>query len=90
MDDNILLGGMASAPFITAALQMFKGWIPNRALPFLAIVLGIAWNVGLTAGTDEFSRSTIFLGIIVGLAASGLYSAIRVTAEGVADKIDWP
>ncbi len=89
MDNNIILGGMAAVPFITAILQMFKGWVPTKALPFLAVVIGVAWNVGLTVGTDEFSRSTIFLGIVVGLAASGLYSASKVSVEGVVDRLNW-
>lgn len=90
MDDNIVLGGMAAVPIITALLQMFRGWIPNRALPFLALLLGTGWNVGLTVGTDEFSRYTIFLGIVVGLAASGLYSATKTAVEEVTDRISWP
>ncbi len=90
MDDNIVFGGMAAVPIITALLQMFKGWVPNKALPFLAIVVGVGWNVGLTVGTDEFSRTTIFLGIVVGLAASGLYSASKATVEEVTDRIGWP
>jgi len=90
MDDNIVLGGMAAVPIITALLQIVKDWVPNKVLPFAAIVVGVVWNVGLTVGTDEFARSTIFLGIIVGLAASGLYSAGRVAAEEVTDRINWP
>lgn len=90
MDNNIILGGMAAVPIITALLQAVKGWVPSKSLPFCAILIGTVWNVGLTVGTDEFTRSTIFLGIVIGLAASGLYSASRTTAEGVADRINWP
>lgn len=88
--NDVVLGGMVAVPIITAALQLFKGWLPTKLLPFMAVVIGVAWNVGLTIGTDEFSRSTVFLGIVVGLAASGLYSAARVTTEGISDRISWP
>lgn len=90
MTDEVVFGGMAAVPFITALLQMFKGWVPTKFLPFLALILGVGWNVGLTVGTDEFSRTTIFLGLVVGLAASGLYSAAKATAEEVTDRISWP
>jgi len=81
MDDTIVLGGLAATPIITALLQVAKPLLPARFLPFVAIVLGVGWQVALTLGTDEWSRSTVLLGVIVGLAASGLYSAGRVVVE---------
>lgn len=75
--DNVILGGLAATPVITALLQVAKQWIPERTWPLAAMALGVAWNVGLTLGTDEFTRTTVFLGIVVGLAASGLYSATK-------------
>ena len=84
MDDNVLLGGMAAVPVITALLQVVKPVLPVRLLPLAAVALGVGWNVGLTVGTDEFSRATIFVGVLVGLAASGLYSAGRSLLVGSA------
>ena len=81
MEENVTLAGMAAVPIITAALQAVKPFLPKRVLPFVAMVMGVAWNVGLTAGTDEFDRTTIFLGIMIGLAASGLYSAGRAVVD---------
>lgn len=46
------------------------------------------WNVGLTVGTHEWSRITPFLGIVVGLAASGLYSTGRVAKEEAVERFD--
>jgi len=82
MNENITLGGMAAVPFIVAILQAVKLLgLPARVVPFAAMLIGVAWNVGLTAGTGEFDRTSIFLGLIVGLAASGLYSAARGVKE---------
>lgn len=77
MEENVILGGMAAVPFITAALQAVKrlSFITTEMTPFIAVLLGVAWNVSLTVGTEEFTRADIFLGIVIGLAASGLYSA---------------
>lgn len=88
VDDEIVFGGMAAVPIITALLQMVKPWVPIRAVPLIAVGVGVTWNVGLTVGTDEWSRTTIFLGIVVGLAASGLYSAGRVAKEGMTEHFD--
>lgn len=75
MNDGTVLIGIGAAPIITALIQAAKAWLPDRAEPIVAVVLGVLWNVGFTAGTDEFGRATVFLGIVTGLAASGLYSA---------------
>lgn len=74
---NVVLVGMAAVPVITGILQAVKVYIPEKLWPFAAMGIGIAWNVGLTAGTDEFDRTAIFAGVVIGLAASGFYSAVR-------------
>lgn len=74
MEENITLVGMSAVPVITGFLQAVKGVIPDKLVPFAAMATGVVWNVGLTAGTDEFDRTAIFLGLVIGLAASGLYS----------------
>ncbi len=81
MEEDVVLVGMAAVPVITGILQAVKSFVPARFLPFAAMSIGVVWNVGLTAGTDEFARSTIFLGVVIGLAASGLYSAGRTVVE---------
>lgn len=92
MDDNVILGGMAAVPVITAMLEATKRWsfVTAAMTPFLAMVLGVAWNVSLTVGTEEFSRTDILLGLIIGLAASGLYSAGSVVVDEVRERRNGP
>jgi hypothetical protein len=87
MEEEVLLVGMAAVPIITGILQAVKGFIPDKLVPFAAMTIGVAWNVGLTAGTDEFDRTAIFLGMVIGLAASGLYSAGRVVVNEAAERL---
>jgi len=62
---------------ITAIVQVLKPVLPTRFEPLVSLLFGVIWNVGFTVGTDEFGRATVFLGIVTGLAASGLYSGIQ-------------
>lgn len=79
MEENVVLIGLAGTPAIIGILQAiklaFKPILPDRVMPLLAIVIGVVWNVALTIGTEEFDRTTVAMGAIVGLAAVGLYSA---------------
>lgn len=80
MEENVVLIGLAGTPAIIGILQAiklaFKPILPDRVMPLLAIVVGVIWNVALTIGTEEFDRTTIALGVIVGLAAVGMYSSV--------------
>jgi hypothetical protein len=87
MEENITLTGMAAVPFIVAILQPIKALIPDRFVPFAAMVIGVGWNVGLTAGTGEFDRTAIFLGAVIGLAAVGLYSGGRAVRDEIAERV---
>ncbi len=74
MDSETILYGIGAAPIITALIQPLKRWIPEELIVYVAVAVGVAWNVGLSYGTDEFSRATIFLGVVTGLAAAGVYN----------------
>jgi hypothetical protein len=76
MDD--ILTTAAAAPVITALVAAIGGAlprIPRRAYPLLAIALGIAWTAADGAATGSLNPRTVLEGIVIGLAASGLYSA---------------
>ncbi len=83
MDETTILYGIGAAPIITALIQPLKRWIPGDLIVYVAVAAGVAWNVGLSYGTDEFTRATIFLGIITGLAAAGVYNAAGNIVERV-------
>lgn len=87
MEEDVVLVGMAAVPIITAIMQAVKIFLPDKAIPFAAMATGVAWNVGLTVGTDEWDRTVIFLGLVIGLAASGLYSAGRVVVSEANERL---
>jgi len=51
-----------------------------KFIPLLNLVLGIAAGVGLNM--DDITKG-IFVGLAVGLSASGLYSGVKNTKEGL-------
>jgi hypothetical protein len=72
------LAGLAAAPVITALVAVIgqaAPSLPRRLYPLLAVALGVAWTVGAAAaaGNGPSWRDAID-GVVVGLAASGLYS----------------
>lgn len=71
--------GLAGFPFIAALLQVFKPFITDdRYFPPAAIALGLAVNLGIAATqtAPDWALATL-LGIVTGLAASGLYSQAK-------------
>jgi hypothetical protein len=84
----VALGGV---PLILGLVQLFKPFITDtRFYPLVALVFGLiinliaGWALGAIAATDWIT--SLFNGIIAGLAASGLYSAGSTLQEkSVAD-----
>lgn len=66
-------------PIITAVVQAFKFWISNKFTPFISMVVGIGITFLLTHDALNDLSGTILLGILFGLAASGLYSGLQHT-----------
>ena len=83
METEILMG-LASAPIVAALLQVAKPTLslPTRFTPAAALILGVAWNLGVRAGelTDISWASAAMLGVMAGLSAGGFYSAVKSTA----------
>jgi hypothetical protein len=75
--DELLLTGLAAAPIITAlvaAIGAAVPKVPRRCYPLLAIALGAGWQCATAAVTGELTPAAALAGIVIGLAASGLYS----------------
>ena len=85
LSDFWYLGGI---PLVIGIVQIFKLWITDtRWYPVIAIIFGIILDVGIGLAILEPLAASIVAGIIVGLAASGLYSGGSTLAEGkLADK----
>ena len=74
--------GLAGIPIITGLIQIVKGFaIPDKVLPIIALVLGITLNVAIAASLGNEILLAILIGIVTGLAASGLYSQTKTLAE---------
>ena len=72
------LTGLAGAGFVLALVAAFRQAfvLPDRFTPLLSIGIGIAWNLGLRAAdvTTQGWGAAAVLGVMSGLAASGLWS----------------
>lgn len=79
--DEITIYGMALVPVITAMVQLLKmSGLPKKYLPFSSLIMGILSGFYYLAPGDP--PKAVFLGIIVGLSAVGLYSGTKNTMEG--------
>ena len=83
------VGGLAGAGIVLALVAVLRQTIGEdiikpRLIPALAIFVGIGLNVAIkldTVPTEETTwLGTMFLGILAGLSASGLYSGGRSMA----------
>jgi 4-amino-4-deoxy-L-arabinose transferase-like glycosyltransferase len=83
------VGGLAGAGIVLALVEVLRRTvgediIKDRFTPGLAILIAIGWNslVKLDAVPTEETTwlGTVLLGILTGLAASGLYSGGRAIA----------
>jgi len=80
---SFAMGAAATVPIIVAITQAFKFWINEKFAPFVSIIVGIGINMLLTHDFIADLSGTILLGILYGLASSGLYSGIKTTAQAI-------
>ncbi len=70
--------GLAGFPIITALVSVAKPWLPDERLhPPVALALGVALNVGIAYQQQTDLVLAVLVGIVTGLAASGLYSQAK-------------
>lgn len=77
--------GLAGFPIITALIEMGKRSFPEvteRWWPLVALVLGVGLNVGIAYSRGTDMTLALLVGIVTGLAASGLYSQTKTTIGG--------
>lgn len=79
--------GVSGIPVVIALVEVFKTIVPDRRFwPVLAIVLGVLWQTSVAfalggAGDSLFVIRETLNGIVIGLAASGLYSGVRALTK---------
>ena len=77
MGEPNVLSGVAAAPVIVALVAvagMASPRLPRRVYPALALLFGVAWQCAVDAVAGEASLASVLVGVVLGLAASGLYS----------------
>jgi hypothetical protein len=76
---------MAAAPVIVALVAATgRAWrgLPRTMYPLLSIAYGVAWHAALAQRVESELPTAALVGVVVGLAASGLYSAaVKPAAE---------
>lgn len=81
MENNALLTGFAAIPVIIGLVQIAKGFIEDaRYWPIIAIVVGVLWNVAVASITNQPLALAGLTGVVVGLAAAGLYDIRKTIA----------
>lgn len=82
---NMTLGAAAIVPIILSLCQVVKmaGWIQDKYTPFLALGLGVLITFLLADNFREDISATILTGMLMGLAASGLYSGVKASAHAI-------
>jgi hypothetical protein len=80
---------MAAVPVIVALVAAIGAAVPvpRRFLPLLAIAIGVAWNSFAAAALGSISWHALLAGVVVGLAASGLYSGAVKPALSVSREV---
>lgn len=81
MEQLLVYAGIPAVLLIIGISELIKGLGFNpKFIPVINLVLGLVSGIVLNA--DDVMRG-IFVGLAVGLSASGLYSGIKNTKEGI-------
>jgi len=71
-------------PVIVALVELFKGLgLPKKFAALISVIFGAIIGIFYIENNDIKTR--IFLGIVYGLSASGLYSTTKNSIEGFID-----
>ncbi|MBT2728403.1 hypothetical protein J7E63_15850 [Bacillus sp. ISL-75] len=80
---NFSMQAAVIIPIITAVVQAFKFWVNDKYSPFIAMVVGIGITFLMVHDATGNLSGTILLGLLFGLASSGLYSQLRSTTATI-------
>lgn len=81
MEELLVYAGIPAVLLIIGLAEIAKGLGFNvKFIPVFNLILGLAAGIGLNM--DDIVKG-IFVGLAVGLSASGLYSGVKNTKEGL-------
>lgn len=79
--DEFTVYGIALVPVVTGLIQLLKmSGLPKKYTPFMSLLLGVLAGYYYLAPDDP--PRAVFLGLVIGLSAVGLYSGTKNTMEG--------
>lgn len=78
--NNAVLVAAILAPITTGIIEVVKQTlnIDNQYLPILSLLVGILIAVLIAIGTGQDIVQFVLVGIVGGLAASGLYDQVKI------------
>jgi hypothetical protein len=81
MEELLQYAGIPAVVLIIGIAELIKklGFNP-KFIPIINLALGLVAGIGLN--TEDIVKG-IFVGLAVGLSASGLYSGVKNTKEGI-------
>lgn len=81
MEELLQYAGIPAVALIIGIAELIKrlGFNP-KFIPIINLALGLVAGIGLN--TEDIGKG-IFVGLAVGLSASGLYSGVKNTKEGI-------
>ena len=80
--------GLAAIPFIVGLVELVKPFIADkRFYPIVAVTIGVILNLIVAWQLDTGYVLAVLLGALVGLAASGLYSAGATIRAGAVVRV---
>lgn len=75
---------IGAIPLTTGLVQVAKGTgLPSKLAPLCSLAIGVALMFLVAPLGDIVWQSAIIQGLLAGLAASGLYSGGKTTAEAL-------
>jgi hypothetical protein len=72
------VANLALVPVVVGLVQVVKGFINSKYAPLCSLVFGIGVS---SVFPDSTVAETVLSGIVIGLAASGLYSGTKTLAQ---------
>ena len=74
--------GLAAVPVVVGLVEVCKRWISDdRWYPIIALAFAVIINVAIAYQTAGDYLLAVLLGVVAGLAASGLYSGGKAVAR---------
>jgi len=81
MEELLVYAGVPAVLLIMGIAELLKGiGFNSKFIPVVNLILGLA--AGILLNPNDVTKG-VFIGLAVGLSASGLYSGVKNTKQGI-------